>query len=83
MKSTVIPFPSRRRIGHIERTAAAMAKADLKWAEGHLREQLRRLSDSLRRTGVTEVAVQSEMAAYEQAVRIALRQLLLSSGGVR
>jgi hypothetical protein len=83
MRSTVVPFPSGRRTGHIQRTAAAMAKADRKWAEGHLREQLRRLGDSLRRKGVTEVAVQAETAAYEQAVRITLTQMLLSSGGIK
>jgi hypothetical protein len=83
MRSTVVPFPSCRRLGHIQRTAAAMAKADRKWAEGHLREQVRRLGESLRRRGVPEDTVKAETAAYEQAVRAALGHLVLTCGGTR
>jgi L-rhamnose isomerase len=83
MRSTVVPFPSYRRLGHIRRTATAMAKADRKWAEGHLREQIRRLGESLRRRGVPEDAVKAETAAYEVAVRAALGHLGLTCGGTR
>lgn len=83
MRFSVVPFPARRRLGHIQRTAAAMAKADPKWAESHLREQLRRLADGLRRKGVPEDAVQVETAAYERAILETLRQVALRSGGSR
>jgi hypothetical protein len=83
MRISVVPFPDRRRLGHIQRTAAAMAKTDEKWAESHLREQLRRLADGLRQKGVPEEAVQAETAAYEGAVRTALQQISSGSGGAR
>jgi hypothetical protein len=83
MKFTVVPFPARCRLRHIQKTATAMAKADAKWADSHLREQLRRLADGLRQKGVPEEAVQAEAAAYEGAILDTLRQMAPRSGGTR
>lgn len=81
MSATVIPFRFARRLPQIRKTASYMVSLPHNHAEGHLREQLRRLEDGLRKKGVAEVLIQSEVASYQGAVRAHLWRLLLSHGG--
>lgn len=81
MSAQVLPFPAVRRQRQILRTASYMASLNYQHAEGHLRMQLRRLDDSLRRKGVAEHLIQQETASYECAVRATLQRLLFMGGG--
>ena len=63
------PFRFARRIPQVRKTAAYMATLDHTHAEGHLRDQLRRLDHSLRVKGVADHLIRSEVAAYEAAIR--------------
>jgi hypothetical protein len=58
-----------------------MATVPVNHAEGHLREQLRRLEEGLRKKGVAEPLISSEVASYEGAIRAHLWRLLISEGG--
>lgn len=49
---------------------------------GHLRQQLRRLSEGLRAKCVADDLIRSEVSAYEGAIPAHLWRLLLSEGGV-
>ncbi len=69
ISATVIPFPCTRCLGHIRRTVRAMAAADPKWAEAHLRIQLQRLAERLERLGQPLNVVAREWLAFEHAVR--------------
>ncbi len=81
MSAQILPYRFTRRMHQIRETAGFMATVDAKHADGHLRYQLRRLEDSLRRKGVAEDLIRSEVASYEGAVRSALWRLLLIEGG--
>nr|WP_244413545.1 DUF6074 family protein [Methylorubrum extorquens] len=80
VSATILPFRFARRLPQIRKTAAFMAAVPGNHAEGHLREQLRRLEDSLRKKGVAEALIQSEAASYEGAIRAHLWRLLISQG---
>ncbi|MEE7441050.1 DUF6074 family protein [Methylobacterium oryzae] len=81
MTAVVLPFRFARRLPQIRKTAAYMATVPGNHAEGHLREQLRRLEESLRKKGVAELEIRSEIGSYEGAVRAHLWRLLISQGG--
>ncbi|WP_336490872.1 DUF6074 family protein [Methylobacterium nigriterrae] len=81
MTAVVLPFRFARRFPQIQRTAGYMTTVPANHAEGHLREQLRRLEDSLRKKGVAEPLIRSEVASYEGAIRAHLWRLLISHGG--
>ncbi|WP_336489825.1 DUF6074 family protein [Methylobacterium nigriterrae] len=82
MTAVVLPFRFARRLPQIQRTAGYMTTVPASHAEGHLREQLRRLEGSLRRKGVAEDLIRSELASYEGAIRAHLWRLLIHQGGV-
>ena len=82
MAASIIPFPSVRRLGQVRRTAAAMVKADPKWSEAHLRQQLQNLAQRLRGAGVDEERVSDEVVAFESAIRAEVCRFLFSPGGV-
>jgi hypothetical protein len=81
MSATVLPFSFARRLPQIRRTAGYMLTLSPGHAEGHLTEQLRRLEGGLRKKGVAEVLIRSEVASYEGAIRAHIWRLLLSNGG--
>jgi hypothetical protein len=81
MTATVLPFQFARRLPQIRKTAAFMTTVPGNHAEGHLREQLRRLEDGLRKKGVSEPLIRSEVGSYESAIRAHLWRLLVSQGG--
>ncbi|MCJ2042993.1 DUF6074 family protein [Methylobacterium sp. J-078] len=81
MSAIVVPFRFARRLPQIRKTAGYMLTVPHNHAEGHLREQLRRLEDGLRKKGVAEDLIRSEVASYEGAIRAHLWRLLLSHGG--
>jgi hypothetical protein len=81
VSATILPFRFARRLPQIRKTAAFMASVPGNHAEGHLREQLRRLEGGLRKKGVAEALIRSEAASYEGAIRAHLWRLLLSHGG--
>ncbi|CAO4175001.1 DUF6074 family protein [Methylorubrum extorquens] len=81
MSATVLPFRFARRLPQIRKTAAYMTTLPSNHAEGHLREQLRRLEEGLRKKGVAEPLICSEVASYEGAIRAHLWQLLIMRGG--
>ncbi|GJE46951.1 DUF6074 family protein [Methylobacterium soli] len=81
MTAVVLPFHFARRFPQIRRTAGYMTTVPANHAEGHLREQLRRLEGSLRKKGVAKSLIRSEVASYEGAIRAHLWRLLLSHGG--
>lgn len=81
MSAIIIPFRFARRLPQIRKTAAYMVSLPRNHAEGHLREQLRRLEDGLRKKGVADDMIRSEVASYQGAVRAHLWRLLLSHGG--
>jgi putative DNA-invertase from lambdoid prophage Rac len=60
MTAMVVPFPSARRRTQIRKTAAFMLSVAHNHAEGHLREQLRRLRSGLLLKGVPEDVVERE-----------------------
>ncbi|AWN47631.1 hypothetical protein DK419_16015 [Methylobacterium terrae] len=80
MSATVLPFRFCRRLPQIRRTAGYMVSLSDHHAEAHLAEQLKRLSSSLRRKGVAEDLIQTELANYEYAIRAQLLRLLLDEG---
>ncbi|WP_310353633.1 DUF6074 family protein [Methylobacterium sp. BE186] len=82
MSAVVIPFRFARRFPQIRKTAGYMITVPASHAEGHLREQLRRLEDGLRKKGVAEPLIRSEVASYEGAIRAHLWRLLIHQGGV-
>ncbi|MGU3420771.1 DUF6074 family protein [Methylobacterium sp. D54C] len=69
MSAVVLPFRFARRLPQIRKTASYMTTVPSNHAEGHLREQLRRLEDGLRKKGVAEPLIRSEVGSYEGAVR--------------
>lgn len=81
MTAIVLPFPYSRRVPQIGKTAAYMASLPHKHAEGHLRDQLRRLEEGLRRKGVAEPLIRSEVGSYEGAIRAHLWRLILKGEG--
>lgn len=81
MSAVVLPFRFARRLPQIRKTASYMTTVPGNHAEGHLREQLRRLEDSLRKKGVAEPLIRSEVGSYEGTVRAHLWRLLISQGG--
>ncbi|CAO4147823.1 hypothetical protein PKCBPO_02515 [Methylorubrum thiocyanatum] len=81
MSAIIVPFRFCRRVPQIRKTAAFMAAVPHNHAEGHLRQQLRRLSEGLRAKGVADDLIRSEVSAYEGAIRAHLWRLLLSEGG--
>ena len=83
MSATVIPFRFARRLPQIRKTAAYMTTVPGKHAEGHLREQLRRLEEGLRKKGVAEPLMRSEVGSYEGAIRAHLWRLLIAEGAPR
>lgn len=76
----VVPFRFARRLPQIRKTAGFMLTLPHSHAEGHLREQLRKLKEGLRRKGIAEDLLRSEVASYEAAIRVHLWRLLLSHG---
>jgi hypothetical protein len=81
MSATVLPFRYARRLPQIRKTATYMATVPANHAEGHLREQLRRLEEGLRKKGVAELLIRAEVGSYEGAIRAHLWRLLISQGG--
>ena len=81
MSATIIPFRFARCLPQIRKTAGYMLTLPHNHAEGHLREQLRRLEEGLRKKGVAEDLIRSEVASYEGAIRAHLWRLILSHGG--
>ncbi|CAM2762368.1 hypothetical protein JHFBIEKO_3551 [Methylobacterium mesophilicum] len=81
MSAIVLPFRFARRLPQVRKTAAYMATVSGNYAEGHLREQLRRLEDGLRKKNVSEPLIRSEVGSYEGAIRAHLWRLLVSQGG--
>ncbi|MCJ2039307.1 DUF6074 family protein [Methylobacterium sp. J-059] len=81
MSALIIPFRFARRLPQIRKTAGYMLTLPANHAEGHLREQLRRLEDGLRKKGVAERLIRAEIGSYEGAIRAHLWRLLLSEGG--
>ncbi|MGU3284996.1 DUF6074 family protein [Methylobacterium sp.] len=81
MTAIVLPFRYARRLPQIRKTAAYMATVPANHAEGHLREQLRRLEEGLRKKGVAEPLIRAEVGSYEGAIRAHLWRLLISQGG--
>lgn len=81
MTAVVLPFRFARRLPQIRKTALYMVTVPSNHAEGHLREQLRRLEDGLRRKGISEPLIRSEVESYESAIRAHLWRLLVSQGG--
>lgn len=81
MSAVIIPFRFARRVPQIRKTASYMASVPGNHAEGHLREQLRRLEEGLRKKGVAEPLIRAEVGAYEGAIRANLWRLLISQGG--
>lgn len=81
MSALIIPFRFARRLPQIRKTAAYMLTLPANHAEGHLREQLRRLEDGLRKKGVVDALIRAEVGSYEGAIRAHLWRLLLSEGG--
>ena len=81
MSAEVLPFPVVRRQRQIHKTASYMATLDYRHAEGHLREQRRRLEESFRRKTVAEQLIRAEVTAYEAAIRAVLMQLRIVGGG--
>ena len=49
--------------------------------DDRFREQLRRLEEGLRKKGVAEPLIRSEVGSYEGAIRAHLWHLLISEGG--
>jgi Family of unknown function (DUF6074) len=80
MSAVVVPFRFARRVPQIRKTAGYMAGLPPKHAEAHLAEQLKRLSSSLKRKGVAEDLIQSELASYEHAIRAQRLLLQLDEG---
>lgn len=80
MSAIVVPFRFARRLPQIRKTAAYMMTVPANHAEGHLREQLRRLEDGLRKKGVAEALIQAEVGSYEGAIRAHLWRLVLQEG---
>lgn len=81
MSAIVVPFRFARRLSQIRKTAAYMATLPVNYAEGHLQEQLRRLENGLRKKGVAESLIRSEIGSYEGAIRAQLWRMLLTQGG--
>jgi len=81
MSAVVLPFRFARRLPQIRKTAGYMTTLSANHAEGHLREQLRRLEEGLRTKGVAEPLIRSEVGSYEGAIRAHLWRLLISQGG--
>lgn len=80
MSAIVLPFRFARRLPQIRKTAVYMTTVPANHAEGHLREQLRRLEEGLRTKGVAELLIRSEVGSYEGAIRAHLWHLLISQG---
>jgi len=76
----LIPFPSNRRRGFVEKQAQTMAKLPVEKAEAYLRSQLAIQGDSMRRKGIDEVAIGRVLRDLQRAIRAELfRQVLLSN----
>lgn len=74
-------FPVTRNRSKIRRTAAFMASVPQNHAEGHLREQIRRLREGLTKRHVPAPLVEQECRAYETALRCELWRIVLVEGG--
>jgi hypothetical protein len=83
MSATIIPFRFARRLPQIWKTAGYMVTVPANHAEGHLREQHRRLEDGLRKKGVAEPLIRAEVGSYEGAIRAHLWRLLIAKGAPR
>lgn len=83
MSATVLPFRFARRLPQIRKTSGYMAGVPANHAEGHLREQLRRLEEGLRKKGVAEPLIRTEVGTYEGAIRVHLWRLLIAEGAPR
>lgn len=81
MTARIIPYPNDRRVGQIRKTARFVADLNDRQAEAHLREQVRRLHESLERKGIAPGLIASECAAYEGAIRAALWRVILQQPG--
>lgn len=79
--ATVAVFPTTRNRPRLMRTARFMLSVPPKHAEGHLREQLRRLSVGLHNKGIPADLVDAEVRAYEAGIRATVWQLSAREDG--
>lgn len=79
--ATIHVFPVTRNRSKVRRTAAFMASVPPNHAEGHLREQIRRLREGLTKRGVPGLLIDQECRAYETALRCELWRIVLMEGG--
>jgi Family of unknown function (DUF6074) len=78
----VIPFPRVRDRRYVLRHARRMASLPERTAEKPLRRQLKIQVETMLKRGIDPDLIERERAALELAVRIELRRMMLSSGGV-
>lgn len=78
----VVPFPRVRDRRYAVRHARRMAMLPEKTAEKHLAHQLNIQVETMLKRGIDPELIEQERAALELAVRIELRRITLSSGGV-
>lgn len=81
MSAIVVPFPATRRRAQIRKTATYMASAAPAVAESHLRMQLDKLENRLRKAGIAAPTIAAERSAYEAAIRAEIWRHVLTPGG--
>jgi uncharacterized protein DUF6074 len=76
MTAVVVPFPLVRRRPFIERQAARVAELNHDAGERHIAYQLEVQAAAMRRKGVNEDLIASELRCMERAIRASLWRLL-------
>jgi hypothetical protein len=80
MMATVFPFPLAYRRDMIARQSRYAAELNHDSAERFIRQQLKIQSENMRRRGIAEDLIASELSSMEAAIRREL-QVSLSIGG--
>lgn len=81
MTAKVVPFPLARRVDLIQRQAQYALCLKPAKAEQHIQRQLQCQREALRRRGVAEDIITSEIEGMEAAVRAAMWRLTFDTTG--
>lgn len=78
MPASLIPFPSRRRIGFIHRHARRLTELSGRSAERYLTQQLRVQAETMLRKGISPELVARERQHLETAIRAEAGRLIVA-----
>lgn len=77
----VIPFPAKKRVGKIRRTAEVLSGRSGKDAERYWQQVAGGMESQMRTAGIDECTIQSEISAFRDAVSRQMHGYNIQPGG--